>query len=123
MPNEAQIGMAGQGRRADAMLLVLGKRKERIMTQPALHEDHLIWIDLEMTGLDPDTDSVLEIATAVTDKSLNVLAEGPEFAIYHDIARLDAMDDWNRNQHRKSGLWQRVLESTTNMATAEAQTI
>jgi len=93
------------------------------MNPPGMHEDNLIWIDLEMTGLDPDTDSVLEIATAVTDKALNVLAEGPEFAIHHEVARLEAMDDWNRNQHRKSGLWQRVLESTTNMATAEAQTI
>ena len=72
-----------------------------------LHEDNLIWIDLEMTGLDPDHDSILEIATVVTDKDLNVLADGPEFAIRHPVERLEAMDDWNRNQHRKSGLWQR----------------
>jgi|SRR5882724_3509885 len=87
------------------------------------HEDHLIWIDLEMTGLDPDSDSILEIATVITDKSLNVLEEGPEFAIRHEVAQLEAMDDWNRNQHRKSGLWQRVLESTTDMANAEALTM
>ena len=67
------------------------------------HEDNLIWIDLEMTGLDTDTDSILEIATAVTDRDLNLLAEGPEFAIRHDEATLLSMDDWNRNQHRKSG--------------------
>ncbi len=67
-------------------------------------DDHLIWIDLEMTGLDPDHDSILEIATIVTDKELNLLAEGPEFAIRHPLERLEAMDDWNRNQHRKSGL-------------------
>ena len=93
------------------------------MTTAATHEDHLIWIDLEMTGLDSDNDSILEIATIVTDKSLNILAEGPEFAIRHEVARLDAMDDWNRNQHRKSGLWQRVLESTTDIAGAEASTM
>jgi oligoribonuclease len=86
------------------------------------HEDNLIWIDLEMTGLDPDRDSILEIATIVTDKDLNVLAEGPEFALRHPIERLEAMDDWNRNQHRKSGLWQRVLESRVDIGTAEALT-
>jgi len=93
------------------------------MNPIVMHEDHLIWIDLEMTGLDTGTDSILEIATAVTDKELNLLAEGPEFAIRHELARLEAMDDWNRNQHRKSGLWQRVLESTTDLATAEAMTV
>ncbi|HEY0178164.1 MAG TPA: oligoribonuclease [Dokdonella sp.] len=86
-------------------------------------EDNLIWIDLEMTGLDPMHDSILELATVVTDKDLNTLAEGPEFAIRHPLERLEAMDDWNRNQHRKSGLWQRVLESTVDLGTAEAVTI
>ncbi len=86
-------------------------------------ESHLIWIDLEMTGLDPDTDSILEIATVVTDRQLNVLAEGPELAIAHPVERLEAMDDWNRNQHRKSGLWQRVLDSSVDIAGAEAQTM
>ena len=93
------------------------------MTEPTIHDDHLIWIDLEMTGLDCDRDSILEIATIVTDKSLEVLAEGPEFAIRHSLSRLEAMDDWNRNQHRKSGLWQRVLDSTTDFGVAEAQTV
>jgi len=88
-----------------------------------LHEDNLIWIDLEMTGLDPLHDSILEIATIVTDKDLNVLAEGPEFALAHPLERLEAMDDWNRNQHRKSGLWQRVVESQIQVATAEALTV
>lgn len=86
-------------------------------------EDNLIWIDLEMTGLDPGQDSILEIATAVTDRDLNLLAEGPEFAIRHPVERLDAMDDWNRNQHRRSGLWQRVVESDIDLATAEALTV
>ena len=88
-----------------------------------LHEDNLIWIDLEMTGLDPDHDSILEIATVVTDKDLNVLSEGPEFAIRHPVERLEAMDDWNRSQHRKSGLWQRVIESNADLASAEAATM
>ena len=87
------------------------------------HEQNLIWIDLEMTGLDPDTDSVLEIATLVTDSQLNVLAEGPELAIRHPLARLEAMDDWNRNTHSRSGLWQRVLDSEVDLARAEALTV
>ncbi|KFN47132.1 oligoribonuclease [Arenimonas metalli] len=87
------------------------------------HEQNLIWIDLEMTGLDPDTDSILEIATLVTDSQLNVLAEGPELAIRHPLARLEAMDDWNRNTHSRSGLWQRVLDSDVDLARAEALTV
>jgi oligoribonuclease len=93
------------------------------MAEPTVHEDHLVWIDLEMTGLDTSSDSILEIATAVTDKALNILAEGPEFAIRHPPDRLEAMDDWNRAQHRKSGLWQRVVESSTDIAGAEAATM
>ena len=85
--------------------------------------DRLIWIDLEMTGLDTDNDSIIEIATVVTDAQLNVLAEGPEFAIAHPVETLEAMDEWNRNQHRRSGLWQRVIDSNVTMGQAEAQTI
>ena len=87
------------------------------------NDQNLIWIDLEMTGLDPDTDSVLEIATLVTDSQLNVLAEGPELAIRHPLARLEAMDEWNRKTHGGSGLWNRVLASEVDMAQAEAHTI
>ncbi|WP_146909592.1 oligoribonuclease [Arenimonas daejeonensis] len=87
------------------------------------HEQNLIWIDLEMTGLDPDTDSVLEIATLVTDSQLNILAEGPELAIHHPVERLHAMDEWNRGTHSRSGLWKRVLDSQVNMAQAEALTV
>jgi oligoribonuclease len=87
------------------------------------NNDHLIWIDLEMTGLDPLTDSIIEIGTVVTDSALNVIAEGPEFAIAHPLARLQAMDDWNRTQHTKSGLWQRVLDSHVNLARAEQATL
>ena len=86
-------------------------------------EGRLIWIDLEMTGLDTDRDSILEIATVVTDAQLNVLAEGPELAIAHPLAALEAMDDWNRNQHGKSGLWRRVLEEGVGMAEAERRTL
>ena len=83
----------------------------------------LIWIDLEMTGLDSDHDSILEIATVVTSTQLEVLAEGPELAISHPIDRLEAMDEWNRTQHRKSGLWQRVLDEGVSMAEAERRTL
>ena len=87
------------------------------------NEDNLIWIDLEMTGLDTDNDSILEIATIVTDKDLNVLAEGPVFAISHADARLQQMDAWNRNQHMRSGLWGRSVESDTSPEQAEEATI
>ncbi|MEW9625651.1 oligoribonuclease [Rhodanobacter geophilus] len=87
------------------------------------NDDNLIWIDLEMTGLDTDADSILEIATIVTDKDLNVLAEGPVFAIRHELDRLEAMDAWNRNQHGKSGLWQQVLNAGADHAAAEQATL
>lgn len=88
------------------------------------NKDHrLIWIDLEMTGLDTDTDSILEIATIVTDAELNILAEGPEFAIAHPVERLEAMDDWNRGQHRRSGLWDRAISTGVAPAEAEAATL
>ena len=86
-------------------------------------EGRLIWIDLEMTGLDTVNDSILEIATVVTDAELNILAEGPELAIAHPLSTLQAMDDWNRRQHGKSGLWQRVLEEGVDMAEAERRTL
>ena len=89
----------------------------------ACADDNLIWIDLEMTGLDPGTDSIIEIATVVTDRNLEVLAEGPQFVIRHEETRLLAMDDWNRHQHGKSGLWQRVLESGVEHPQAEAETL
>ena len=87
------------------------------------HADRLIWIDLEMTGLDTDRDGILEIATVVTDGDLNVLATGPEFAIAHPLSTLDGMDEWNRNQHGNSGLWRRVLEEGVPLAEAETRTL
>jgi oligoribonuclease len=83
----------------------------------------LIWIDLEMTGLKPDTDHIIEIATVVTDKHLNILAEGPVLAIHQSDETLEAMDDWNRRQHAASGLAARVRASTITAAEAERQTL
>lgn len=88
-----------------------------------LNENNLIWIDLEMTGLEPDTDVIIEMATIVTDSELNILAEGPVFAIHHPDSVLVAMDEWNTNQHGKSGLTQRVRDSKISVAQAEAETI
>lgn len=90
---------------------------------PSVHEDNLIWIDLEMTGLDTNRDSILEIATVVTDSQLRLLAEGPVFAIRHRVERLEAMDEWNCSHHGSSGLWQRVLHSDVDHAAAEDATL
>ena len=87
------------------------------------NDNHLIWIDLEMTGLIPETDRIIEIATLVTDSKLNVIAEGPVLAIKQDPARLAAMDAWNTKQHNQSGLVQRVLDSTISEKKAEQLTI
>lgn len=80
----------------------------------------LIWIDCEMTGLLPEQDELLEIAAVITDAELNILARSPEIAIRHPLPVLEAMDEWNRTTHGKSGLWQRVLDSQTDAAAAEA---
>ncbi len=84
---------------------------------------HLIWIDLEMTGLDPDNDLIIEIATIVTDKNLNILAQGPVLAVHQSDAALAAMDDWNQHHHGQSGLIERVKASTIDDAEAERQTL
>ncbi|MEX2524563.1 MAG: oligoribonuclease [Gammaproteobacteria bacterium] len=85
--------------------------------------DNLIWIDLEMTGLDTLTDTIIEIATLVTDGQLNILAEGPILAIHQSDAVLAKMDEWNTNQHTKSGLVKRVRDSTCTAAEAERATL
>ena len=87
------------------------------------NDDNLIWVDLEMTGLDPETDVVIEIATIVTDKDLNILAEGPVIAIHQPDEVLDNMNEWCVVQHGKSGLTDRVRNSSVSEAEASQQTI
>ena len=86
-------------------------------------QDVLVWVDMEMTGLDPERDVVLEIATIVTDAHLDVIEEGPVLAIHQDDAVLGAMDEWNTRQHGHSGLVDRVRRSTMDEAEAERQTL
>ncbi len=90
------------------------------MTQDA---NNLVWIDLEMTGLDTMNDWIIEIATIVTDAKLNILAEGPMLAIHQPDAVLNAMDEWNTNQHSQSGLIERVKQSSYDTARAERETV
>ncbi len=86
-------------------------------------DSNLIWIDLEMTGLLPEKDTIIEIATIVTDKDLNILAEGPALAIHQNNEILKAMDEWNTEHHTNSGLVQRIKDSNVSMQQAEKQTI
>jgi oligoribonuclease len=86
-------------------------------------EDNLIWMDLEMTGLDPFSDAILEIATVVTDPQLEVLAEGPVIAVHQSEHVLSAMDDWNTRHHGQSGLIERVRNSTYDEREAERETL
>lgn len=86
-------------------------------------KNNLIWIDLEMTGLDPDKDVIIEIATLVTDPQLNLVAEGPTIAVHQSDELLDGMDEWCTRQHGQSGLTQRVKDSTISELEAEALTL
>ncbi len=88
-----------------------------------VHADNLAWIDLEMTGLDPERDRIIEIATIVTDKDLNILAEGPVIAVHQTDEQLALMDEWNTRTHGGSGLTERVRASTVGDAEAEVATL
>lgn len=90
---------------------------------PETDNNRLIWIDLEMTGLDTQRDHIIEIATVVTDKDLNVLAEGPVLAIHQSDSVLAGMDEWNQKQHGGSGLIERIRASRITAAEAERQTL
>ena len=86
----------------------------------AQDQNHLIWLDMEMTGLNPDSDRIIEIAMVVTNGNLDVVAEGPVIAVHQSDAVLDGMDEWNKNTHGRSGLIDRVKASTIDEAAAEA---
>ena len=85
--------------------------------------DNLIWIDLEMTGLDPDKEKIIEIATLITDSNLNVISEGPNLIISQPKEVLDEMDDWNQNQHGSTGLIDEVMKSDITEQVAEIETL
>lgn len=87
------------------------------------NEFNLVWVDMEMTGLDPDNDRIIEVAVVVTDAELNVIAEGPVFAIHQSDATLDKMDNWNKGTHGRSGLIDRVRAATVSEEQAEAELI
>ncbi|UUX94071.1 oligoribonuclease [Aquabacterium sp. J223] len=89
----------------------------------ASHEQNLVWIDLEMTGLDPDNDRIIELAVVVTDAQLTTRVEGPVFAVHQSDAVLDGMDAWNKGTHGRSGLIDRVKASTLDEAAVQLQTI
>jgi oligoribonuclease len=87
------------------------------------NEFNLVWLDMEMTGLDPDNDRIIEVAVVVTDADLNIIAEGPVFAIHQSDETLDKMDNWNKGTHGRSGLIDRVKASTVTEAQAELELI
>src|SRR5581483_2266236 len=91
--------------------------------RPTPDPQALIWIDLEMTGLSPETDRIIEVATIVTDGQLNVVAEGPVLAVHQPDAVLEAMDDWNKRTHAGTGLIERVRASTLDEHDAERATL
>jgi len=105
----------------DANVADAGAPSYTIPARP--NEFNLIWVDMEMTGLDPDNDRIIEVAVVVTDPELNVLAEGPVFAIHQPDEILDGMDAWNKGTHGRSGLIERVKASTVTEEEASAALI
>src|SRR5579864_9551563 len=90
---------------------------------PPQSDTNLVWMDMEMLGLDPKTCVILEIASLITDKDLNLVAQGPSLAVHQPDSVLDNMDDWNKTHHGESGLTKAVKESTISVAEAERQTL
>ena len=87
------------------------------------NEENLVWIDLEMSGLDPEHNTIIEIATIVTDKDLNILEKGPNLAIKQSLKLLESMDEWNTTHHTASGLWDKVLNDSVSMEEADKATL
>jgi len=114
---------AARGSAASGLRECLQGETEMSETALAASDQNLVWIDLEMTGLYPDKDRIIEIAVVVTDPQLTVRIEGPVFAVHQSDATLDAMDAWNKGTHGKSGLIDRVKSSTVDEAQAEALVI
>ena len=108
MPRSARLGRVGQSLIQDRMSEPL------VSTMAKFSDKNLIWIDLEMTGLNPDDDVIIEIATVITDEALNVIAEGPVLAIHQSERTLARMDAWNTTHHHRSGLVERVRASGVN---------
>src|SRR3954465_5600155 len=96
---------------------------EAVVAVQRPNEFNLVWVDMEMTGLEPDTDRIIEVAVVVTDMHLNVLGEGPVFAIHQSDETLDKMDNWNKGTHGKSGLIDRVRASTVTEEEAQDKLI
>jgi oligoribonuclease len=107
----------------DIVYLKFLKLKTHYGADMAIDDNNLIWIDLEMTGLEPQTDQILEIATVVTNKNLEILARGPVIAIRQPFSIMNAMDEWNTTHHGDSGLTQRVLNSKNSTHVAEQETM
>lgn len=93
------------------------------MSGTEVNKEYLVWMDLEMTGLDPEIDTILEIATIITDGQLNIVAEGPNLAVYQPDSVLDAMNDWCKQHHGDSGLTERVRNSDVSISEAEKLTL
>jgi oligoribonuclease len=101
----------------------VAEQNSRSASKPVPPPALMVWMDLEMTGLDPERDTIIEMATLVTDGELNVIAEGPEIVVRQDAALFAGMDDWNKEHHTKSGLWAKVVASKIALAEAESLTL
>ena len=91
--------------------------------KPKIHRNNMVWIDMEMTGLDPEKERIIEIATVITDGNLNILAEGPDLVIHQPTSILKGMDEWNQQHHARSGLLDAVRESSMTVKKAEQLTL